>query len=66
MNSKFQFPKKGKHDDKAHPPIYPVKFLEKGIEGLTSDDYRVYEFIARHFLACCSKDALCDESEIEI
>lgn len=39
----------GGHDDKAHPPIHPTKaFAGDG----NSEKMRLYEFIARHFLAC--------------
>lgn len=45
-------PKKGKLDDKAHPPIHPVKNAEqKKLEG---PEWRVYELICKHFLSCLS------------
>jgi DNA topoisomerase-3 len=49
----FASPRQGKHDDKAHPPIHPTAHAG----NLTGDEKRVYEYIARRFLACCSKDA---------
>jgi DNA topoisomerase-3 len=51
--SEFSSPRKGKHDDKAHPPIHPTAHAG----NLTGDEKKVYEYIARRFLACCSKDA---------
>ena len=33
---------------------------------LQGDEKRVYEFIVRHFLACCSQDAQGHETTIEI
>ncbi|KAF8329298.1 DNA topoisomerase [Amanita rubescens] len=49
----FNTPRKGKHNDKAHPPIHPTAHAA----NLAGDEKKVYEFIARRFLACCSKDA---------
>ena len=46
-------PRKGKRNDKAHPPIHPTG---PGIE-LVGDEKKIYEFIVRRFLACCSDDA---------
>ena len=51
--SGFSTPRKGKHDDKAHPPIHPT--AHAGV--LVGDEKKVYEYITRRFLACCSKDA---------
>ncbi|KGG50452.1 DNA topoisomerase III alpha [Mitosporidium daphniae] len=50
----FQPPRKGKKDDQAHPPIHPTK---PGIE-LEGEEFKIYEYITRRFLACCSKDAV--------
>jgi DNA topoisomerase-3 len=50
----FCYPRDGGHDDSAHPPIHPTK----PPEGLNQQENQVYDFIARHFLACCSKDGL--------
>ncbi|TRM65226.1 DNA topoisomerase [Schizophyllum amplum] len=49
----FERPRKGKHNDNAHPPIHPTAHAN----NLNGDEKRVYEFITRRFLACCSKDA---------
>lgn len=46
-------PRQGKKSDQAHPPIHPTKYTN----DLQGDDKSVYEFIVRHFLACCSTDA---------
>lgn len=51
----FRRPRNGKHDDKAHPPIYPVKYVN--MDTLRGDQKKVYEFVVRRFLACCSDDA---------
>ena len=49
----FSVPRKGKNNDKAHPPIHPTAHAG----NLAGDDKKVYEFITRRFLAACSKDA---------
>lgn len=33
---------------------------------LSGNDARVYEFVVRHFLACCSKDAQGHETVVDI
>ncbi|EAY18143.1 DNA topoisomerase family protein [Trichomonas vaginalis G3] len=48
-------PRAGKHSDNAHPPIYPIKVPDKFD---TPDQQKVFEFVCRHFLACCSKDGV--------
>lgn len=46
----------GSHDDKAHPPIHPVNFVN--IDSLRDPkQQKVYEYVVRRFLACCSDDA---------
>ena len=49
-------PKMGNQNDQAHSPIHPVKPADKA--SMTADEWKVYDLIARHFLACCSKDAV--------
>jgi DNA topoisomerase-3 len=52
----FQQPRRGQSDDNAHPPIHPLRYVP--LASLDDNDERtVYEFVVRHFLACCSKDA---------
>ncbi|XP_040927756.1 DNA topoisomerase 3-alpha isoform X2 [Betta splendens] len=55
-------PRQGKNSDQAHPPIHPTKFTG----ALQGNEERVYEFIARHFLACVSQDALGQETVVDI
>lgn len=55
-------PRRGSHDDKAHPPIHPTG---PGLE-LVGDESRVYEFVARRYLACISDDAKGVESSVEL
>ena len=64
-NNKFCPPRKGKHNDQAHPPIHPVAMVNP--TALTNNNERkVYEFVCRRFLACCSEDALGESTTIDI
>ena len=62
----FQWPKQGKNDDKAHPPIHPVKAAMEEDDNMTLDEWKIYELVTRHFLACCSKDASGFETIVKI
>ncbi|XP_043945526.1 DNA topoisomerase 3-alpha isoform X2 [Protopterus annectens] len=55
-------PRNGNKSDQAHPPIHPTKYAN----SLQGNDQRLYEFIVRHFLACCSQDAQGQETTVEI
>ena len=59
----YKHPRSGNSNDQAHPPIHPVKTFPGAKEG---DDFKVYDLICRHFLACCSKDAIYQETEVEL
>ncbi|KAK9765124.1 DNA topoisomerase, variant 3 [Basidiobolus ranarum] len=58
----FNFPRKGKNNDKAHPPIHPTAWAG----NLTGEEKKIYEFIVRRFLACCSENAKGHETVVEI
>ncbi|KAG0678368.1 DNA topoisomerase [Pichia californica] len=51
--TKFRIPRRGKHDDEAHPPIHPVTFQS----NLVGKEKTIYEYVVRRFLAACSLDA---------
>ncbi|XP_071107508.1 DNA topoisomerase 3-alpha-like [Haliotis cracherodii] len=55
-------PRNGNKTDNAHPPIHPIKYTAT----LQGNDQRVYEFVVRHFLACCSQDAQGMETTVDI
>ncbi|KAK4336755.1 hypothetical protein RND71_043770 [Anisodus tanguticus] len=55
-------PRQGKKTDKAHPPIHPLKH----VTNLENDEYKVYELIVRHFLACVSSDAIGKQMTVKI
>ena len=57
-------PKRGKHDDNAHPPIHPVKNADKN--SLTDPEWKIYDMLARHFLATISKDAELYETAVKV
>ena len=63
-NGGFQQPREGKHDDKAHPPIHPITYAARS--ALSHDEARIYEYVVRRFLACCSDDARGMASDIEL
>lgn len=65
LNGNFQQPRAGSHNDQAHPPIHPVNYVARGALD-NYDAARVYEFIVRRFLACCSDDARGFKSTVSI
>ncbi|QQK41483.1 DNA topoisomerase, type IA, domain 2 [Penicillium digitatum] len=64
VDGKFRTPRFGRHNDKAHPPIHPVSWVSPN--QLNANEKKVYEFVVRRFLACCSDDAKGQGTEIEI
>jgi DNA topoisomerase-3 len=53
LDGAFRHPRSGKHNDQAHPPIHPVR----AALNLSGEEQKVFEFITRRFLACCSHEA---------
>lgn len=64
LDGGYQAPRNGRNNDKAHPPIHPVNFVV--ISTLSADEQKVYEFVVRRFLACCSEDAKGSKTEIAL
>ncbi|KAI4111680.1 MAG: hypothetical protein LQ345_006732 [Seirophora villosa] len=64
LNGAFREPRGGRNNDQAHPPIHPVNYVAP--DSLEGDDRRVYEFVVRRFLACCSDDAKGESTTVEI
>lgn len=64
VDGAFMQPREGRHDDKAHPPIHPVTYAAPG--ALNDQEKRVYEFVVRRFLACCSDDAKGTATDVDI
>jgi len=61
-------PRQGSEDDKAHPPIHPVKSATKdyvakkyGVKA-----WRLYDLVVRHFLATLSREAVVEHQKIVV
>lgn len=64
LDGGFNQPRDGRNNDKAHPPIHPVNYVTR--DRLNDDEKKVYEFVVRRFLACCSEDAKGESTTVEI
>ena len=61
--NKYQLPRAGKNDDKAHPPITPCRAVDPNtISDL--NQRKIYTLVVKHYLACCSQDAQGKETEM--
>ena len=61
----FQVPRAGQHDDQAHPPITPCKAVAP--QSIADANQRgVYTLIVKHYLACCSRDAVGRETTLTV
>jgi DNA topoisomerase III len=58
----FERPRNGKRNDQAHPPIHPTAHANE----LFGDDKKVYDYVTRRFLACCSKDAMGQQTTVAL
>ena len=51
------------HDDGAHPPIHPLKAFP--LSHFHEEHKRnIYEIVVKHFMACCSKDAVGSQTDV--
>lgn len=64
LDGAFCQPRSGRNNDQAHPPIHPVNAANPS--ALDAGEKKVYEFVTRRFLACCSEDAKGEATDIEI
>lgn len=64
VDGAFQQPREGRNDDKAHPPIHPITYAAPDV--LSFDERRLYEYVVRRFLACCSDDAKGMATDVEL
>ena len=64
-NNNFQLPRAGQHDDQAHPPITPCKAVDPNSIG-DQRQRSVYTLIVKHYLACCSRDAVGRETQLTV
>ncbi|MGC8587153.1 MAG: DNA topoisomerase I [Candidatus Micrarchaeia archaeon] len=56
-------PAEGAGEDEAHPAIFPTGVMPKGISG---EEYRVYDLIARRFLSCFAGYATAEDTKVVI
>lgn len=61
----FQVPRAGQHDDKAHPPITPCKAVDPATIG-DMTQRKIYTLVVKHYLACCSRDAVGKETSLTV
>ncbi|CAK7895942.1 DNA topoisomerase 3 [[Candida] anglica] len=65
LDGQFKQPRGGNRDDKAHPPIHPVNYVNTS--SLDNDKQKkVYEYVVRRFLACCSEDAKGEQTTVTL
>lgn len=64
LDGNFSTPRPGRNNDQAHPPIHPVNPAQGA--QLNDEEGRVYEFVVRRFLACCSEDAKGSTTTVEL
>lgn len=61
----FQNPRAGQNDDQAHPPITPCRAVDPNtIENETNRG--VFKLVVKHYLACCSRDAIGKETQLVV
>ena len=58
-------PRSGTKDDKAHPPIHPVR-LPHSEDFQTPNEEQIFDLLSRHFLASLAKDAVGSEVSVEV
>mmetsp|Transcript_25789 Transcript_25789/g.41706 ORF Transcript_25789/g.41706 Transcript_25789/m.41706 type:complete len:552 (+) Transcript_25789:85-1740(+) len=59
----FREPRQGRKNDEAHPPIHPTQYVA---QFENDNQKRVYEYVVRHYLACCSQDAKGSETTVSV
>ena len=64
-NNNFQNPRLGQNDDNAHPPITPAKAVDP--QTIADPTQRgIYSLVVKHYLACCSRDAMGKETQLMV
>lgn len=66
--SKGFSPTRGREDDKAHPPIHPTRAAVKDQleKQMGPKAWRIYELVARHFLATISEKAQVEKQKVTV
>jgi DNA topoisomerase III len=65
QDNNFQLPRAGQHDDQAHPPITPCKAVDPNTIP-DQNQRNVYILVVKHYLACCSRDAVGRQTGITV
>ncbi|KAI9715325.1 MAG: DNA topoisomerase [Chrysothrix sp. TS-e1954] len=65
LDGAYRQPRGGRNNDQAHPPIHPVNHPSDS-DFRSVEERRVYEFVTRRFLACCSEDAKGESTIVSI
>ncbi len=60
----FGWPRNGNKDDGAHPPIHPTESAPPQFDS--EDHQKLYMYITKRFLACCSVDARGSETTVQV
>jgi DNA topoisomerase III len=60
----FMQPRAGPNDDHAHPPIHPTSAAPHSFAN--TDQQRIFEYVTRRFLACCSINARGAETKVQV
>lgn len=60
--------RQGSEDDRAHPPIYPLKCASRAevVRRFGEDGWKLYDLIVRHFLATLSPPMRVEEQRVEV
>ncbi|EGC33055.1 hypothetical protein DICPUDRAFT_37309 [Dictyostelium purpureum] len=62
-NGEFKYPRSGTNNDNSHPPIHPTAACPSTLPDRSK---KVYEFITRRFLACCSTESVLGNTSVTI
>lgn len=61
-------PRQGDEDDKAHPPIHPVRPASRDfvVKKFGVKAWKLYDLIVRHFLATLSRESIVEQQKIVV
>ncbi|CUG90018.1 DNA topoisomerase, putative [Bodo saltans] len=60
----YRRPRSGGHNDHAHPPIHPLRFMPSTTGDQAAQN--VYLLVVRHFLACMSPPAIAAATHVDV
>eukprot|EP00474_Spongospora_subterranea_P000285 CRZ00743.1 hypothetical protein [Spongospora subterranea] len=65
LQAGFRVPRRGNNNDNAHPPIHPTQAVD--LDQIQDPiERKLYDFIVRRFLACCSPDAKGEQTRVAV